>query len=264
MEIGSHITFRKWGIIVNSKHTLSGVENNLLLDYVISLTHLYGLVPKDKVIDIYNLQNDDKVDIEMMNDVVHQANQELTDNFVKIHGNYFVAEAIMKVGEFEEQLRQRKGKPFYIPKREELLKYKEESYFEVTKEYEALRSYLTLNIFEGDEVKAEKLCEEVQGICENCFSMELIFNVFNREDVIFKNEDQVNEVLRRVMDLANNTRIWENNGHTPSEIFNMKERPNLRPLPKSGKFNKIGRNDPCPCGSGKKYKKCCGNLYSPE
>lgn len=25
------------------------------------------------------------------------------------------------------------------------------------------------------------------------------------------------------------------------------------------KTNKaVGRNDPCPCGSGKKYKKCCG------
>ncbi len=23
-------------------------------------------------------------------------------------------------------------------------------------------------------------------------------------------------------------------------------------------FKKVGRNDPCPCGSGKKYKKCCG------
>jgi preprotein translocase subunit SecA len=23
-------------------------------------------------------------------------------------------------------------------------------------------------------------------------------------------------------------------------------------------LKKIGRNDPCPCGSGKKYKKCCG------
>lgn len=21
---------------------------------------------------------------------------------------------------------------------------------------------------------------------------------------------------------------------------------------------KVGRNDPCPCGAGKKYKKCCG------
>ncbi|MCB0631373.1 MAG: SEC-C domain-containing protein, partial [Lewinella sp.] len=27
----------------------------------------------------------------------------------------------------------------------------------------------------------------------------------------------------------------------------------LRP----GAFAKTGRNDPCPCGSGKKYKKCC-------
>ena len=25
------------------------------------------------------------------------------------------------------------------------------------------------------------------------------------------------------------------------------------------KPKKIGRNDPCPCGSGKKYKKCCGS-----
>jgi uncharacterized protein YchJ len=26
------------------------------------------------------------------------------------------------------------------------------------------------------------------------------------------------------------------------------------------KFAPVGRNDPCPCGSGKKYKKCCGRL----
>jgi len=23
-------------------------------------------------------------------------------------------------------------------------------------------------------------------------------------------------------------------------------------------MGQVGRNDPCPCGSGKKYKKCCG------
>ena len=27
---------------------------------------------------------------------------------------------------------------------------------------------------------------------------------------------------------------------------------------KRGKKEKVGRNDPCPCGSGKKYKNCCG------
>ena len=39
-----------------------------------------------------------------------------------------------------------------------------------------------------------------------------------------------------------------NHGHhhheKPQPIVNMEER--------------VGRNDPCPCGSEKKYKKCCG------
>ena len=30
----------------------------------------------------------------------------------------------------------------------------------------------------------------------------------------------------------------------------------IEPYKREGK--KIGRNDPCPCGSGKKYKRCCG------
>jgi preprotein translocase subunit SecA len=31
------------------------------------------------------------------------------------------------------------------------------------------------------------------------------------------------------------------------------------PRDENGEFaSKVGRNDPCPCGSGKKFKKCCG------
>ena len=29
-------------------------------------------------------------------------------------------------------------------------------------------------------------------------------------------------------------------------------------MPQPEKQKKVGRNDPCPCGSGKKYKRCCG------
>jgi len=28
----------------------------------------------------------------------------------------------------------------------------------------------------------------------------------------------------------------------------------------TAKSEKVGRNDPCTCGSGKKYKKCCGRI----
>lgn len=31
-----------------------------------------------------------------------------------------------------------------------------------------------------------------------------------------------------------------------------------KPLPVRREVSKVGRNEPCPCGSGKKYKRCCG------
>lgn len=31
-----------------------------------------------------------------------------------------------------------------------------------------------------------------------------------------------------------------------------------KPQTQRNEAPKVGRNDPCPCGSGKKYKKCCG------
>jgi preprotein translocase subunit SecA len=31
-----------------------------------------------------------------------------------------------------------------------------------------------------------------------------------------------------------------------------------KPTPIRREGRKIGRNEPCPCGSGKKYKRCCG------
>ena len=34
--------------------------------------------------------------------------------------------------------------------------------------------------------------------------------------------------------------------------------PSVKKQPVVRDKEKIGRNDPCPCGSGKKYKKCCG------
>ena len=32
----------------------------------------------------------------------------------------------------------------------------------------------------------------------------------------------------------------------------------LNPIKPKIVEKKVGRNEPCPCGSGKKYKKCCG------
>ncbi|MFW6240711.1 MAG: SEC-C metal-binding domain-containing protein, partial [Thermodesulfobacteriota bacterium] len=47
----------------------------------------------------------------------------------------------------------------------------------------------------------------------------------------------------------------------PSEkdlVFSGGDRGGVRKEPVKRSGQKIGRNAPCPCGSGKKYKKCCG------
>ncbi|WP_419887730.1 YecA family protein [Neobacillus niacini] len=40
--------------------------------------------------------------------------------------------------------------------------------------------------------------------------------------------------------------------------LDFRQKGNDIPLAQVRNENKVGRNDPCPCGSGKKYKKCCG------
>lgn len=47
----------------------------------------------------------------------------------------------------------------------------------------------------------------------------------------------------------------ERKAPTKKQITNEKDE-GVKKTPK--RSNKIGRNDPCPCGSGKKYKQCCG------
>ena len=45
------------------------------------------------------------------------------------------------------------------------------------------------------------------------------------------------------------------------DVPNLEERPTAVPVqPFVRETNKVGRNDPCPCGSGKKYKQCHGKL----
>jgi hypothetical protein len=67
----------------------------------------------------------------------------------------------------------------------------------------------------------------------------------------------VQEITALVMELYNQTRMWVLKGYAPSELA-QEEKKHLLPLPSDDENKKVGRNDPCPCGSGKKYKKCCG------
>ena len=74
---------------------------------------------------------------------------------------------------------------------------------------------------------------------------------------VFETSEDVEGAVGRVMAFANALPDWWNNGWPPDALH---ERVTGRRVFRNpdGAPMKIGRNDPCPCGSGKKYKKCCG------
>lgn len=241
---------------------------NLLIEYTIALTNLYGLVHKDLLKDIYNSQNDDQASNSNIEELLINPPKKLENAFIYPYKEYFVHEAVLINDEVNLLISKKGSKPYYIPNKIELLKYVDEIYFEKTKAYKKLIVYLKRNFFKGEEEKAEWLCEEIHDLSKLGFPARTLLESFNQFNIDFKDINQVNEVMQMVIEFSNNTRIWENNGYTPNELFEKYSKPNLKPLPEKpfgnntdthtfNKEKKVGRNDPCPCGSGKKYKKCC-------
>ena len=74
---------------------------------------------------------------------------------------------------------------------------------------------------------------------------------------VFETTDDAEGVLGRIMAMVNALPDWWNNGWPPDAI---QERATGRKVFRNpdGTPTKVGRNDPCPCGSGKKYKRCHG------
>jgi len=75
----------------------------------------------------------------------------------------------------------------------------------------------------------------------------------------FKDDDKFKPValLDILMEVFEATRKYENKKENILDISEAEEVEDFPSTPVT-REKKIGRNDPCPCGSGKKYKKCCG------
>ncbi len=65
------------------------------------------------------------------------------------------------------------------------------------------------------------------------------------------------QALHRFMLVYNARRLAQLSGPPPTRVPPMPALPAPAP-PVHRSHPKTGRNDPCPCGSGKKFKKCCG------
>ncbi len=82
------------------------------------------------------------------------------------------------------------------------------------------------------------------------------FNLF--QDMTSRVKDTFTEQIFRVRILSESTRRERKMNLEKQEFLNASQRQEHNPHEPIRKVQKVGRNDPCPCGSGKKYKYCHG------
>lgn len=127
--------------------------------------------------------------------------------------------------------------------------------FERTPQLQDLVSYV-MNTY---QLSVEET-EEILAQCMYMHQMETPLSdivSYVGESISFPDVEDLKPFVMKLVDVLNNTRLWVLKGHTPKELSPVE---NTQTTPQTPVVNseKIGRNEPCPCGSGKKYKKCCG------
>ncbi|WP_312460754.1 hypothetical protein [Proteiniclasticum sp.] len=199
-------------------------------DYIIALCNLYGMVHKKKVVDIYNMQNTEKITLKEVESIQEKLPKEIDEAWIDVHQGYFVSSSILEHREFLYYIREKGSKPYYIPEKEELLKYLDAFYFEKTKAYHQFVQELKKN-YKVKEEKAEDLVSDVVAICQFNYSTQGVISRLEEMGLEFSGEKDLNKMVKLIMNLMNNTRIWENNGYTPEELFHMEEKNKLKPIP---------------------------------
>jgi hypothetical protein len=233
---------------------------DLVDKYLSAAVNLYGICPIEKVREIFNRQNEDQLSESELARIIEAYSSKI--QFWFVDGEYVLADYFADdyAHEIDAFLRKVKTKPYYLPGKKEFLKYASTFYFEPTPEMARLKTYIEQNLCK-DERTLGALMDDIQLHFSMEASMEEILHEFERRDISFKNAAQLQEMMPLLIDVSNHTRIWSNRGHTPAELAPPPVKNiipnNMVRIDRHAKPEKVGRNDLCPCGSGKKYKKCC-------
>ena len=198
---------------------------------------------------------------------------------------------------YDELRAEQEGKPFYVPEKESLLKYQDDFYIEETKEFLAFGTFLRnkLKLKRADDILEDLQLVARTGDNDPQRIIWEVERIAGRG--CLGSLEKINEFFRYYFAMCNNTRLAANRGFTPNEMRersgglprSIEFGPNISRSLQTGEMDigelrqgifssnipmpwkasmlsdlerveqkKLGRNDPCPCGSGKKYKRCCG------
>ncbi|NWQ44002.1 SEC-C domain-containing protein [Bacillus sp. EB106-08-02-XG196] len=224
------------------------------------LLYYYGTLSVTKLLEMLESYTKAKINIREYLNVIYEANTYRKENYSNEDGystlRVFDSKKVIK----EQQAR--KTVPYFPFSKQQLLIAGEPGFVDRNISYTQLVNFLIQN-FKINKVKADSIVEECVYATRIGHGPNDVLNYLSKQFEI-DSLDTVKALMDKVVHLMHNTREWFLKGYTSTELSAQRNK-YLKPLPTSKinnsdseKIVKIGRNEPCPCGSGEKYKKCCG------
>lgn len=270
---------------------LTQEEINRIRLYMRAAANLYGLISLEELYELYNSQNK-KVDLLPFLMSVGVICYEESDNFVligNIENPHEAPEAAIKRCEIVssdylfmedpdkslwELRRSQKGKPLKNLPKAEFLRFADSLYFPETPQRSAMIRYLR-KLTSSLPQSAESYCDCIQSVLVIDAPLSEVLNIMIGDGLTAHKNWDLEEFAALFQNLSNHTHKHVNRGNTPDELFaqstrGLQLRQRLAPenqmsffeepteKPKLTIVGAPSRNGPCPCGSGRKYKNCCG------
>jgi len=206
------------------------ITNHDLIGIYINMN---GIIEKEKLQSLLKEYNDINLTIEEIDSIVSEIDATILEEKYYSWITDFDKKDITDLKEMKDKFKNYKKIDLEFDIKEEEFKDK-------------LQSILTEEIISSNKLE-DVYFSIIELIKYGVFKEELL-NVtlkdlhINLKDIVKK------KILELYKQYKKYISIWVYNGYSILEYNEMTQ----------VKHNKIGRNEPCPCGSNKKYKQCCG------
>lgn len=248
----------------NNKYKKAVTLNDQVIRLTTGLLFYYGYVPYDRLYqEVEGLIGDSKLlFIDFMGILINAGCWQ--NNIINLDtGMYYYT--VMDPEKLIDEHLMRKDIDYHVFSYEEIYQAGEMDYIEATDTYKALVG-LCMKEFSLPVLEAAEIVGEFQIMLQNNESIGEMLG-YIQSIVNIPSQETLQMLTALLVELNNTSRLWVLKGHCPGEItagnkkkvapFMTKSRNNVvQFVPRNAE---TGRNDACPCGSGKKFKKCCLN-----
>ncbi len=221
-------------------------------DYLRAANSLYAVTPPQVLLETFNKYEDKKLTVEELL-YAHGLLQSYRTVPMYVDGS-FVDGALAEQNGVAEFQRMQKKVPYYIPAQQEIRFMADNEGFLMTRELSMLSKFLTEEMNVPDE-RIPYILRQIQAEISMGGQLQEVVDGIEASGIMFESAEHLERFTSIITEVWNHTRMVLNRGHKPYEMV-MKGLETVSVQRKNP--TKIYPNDPCSCGSGKKYKKCCG------